>query len=303
MNKRQLLKTFWNGLNTIEDKISLLDEGHPEISVLRNLQFTQVPSHNQCLDLLYPTEEKESYPVILLVHGGGFVSGNQSRYYLDYAARLAKHGFVVANVSYRLAGEAAYPAPVEDLFSALRFLIENKSRYHLNMTEVFVVGESAGATLSSIFACILTNPALKTLYPFAFDFKLRGMGLSCGIYDYETFLRDLKWVPYRKATLTEIFMRKDFKRHPLYRSASPLHQITSDFPPTYLMNSALDFLVPQTKLFQRKLLEKKIPLSYDFYPLRMMLPHSFHTKFFYPQSKLAMSKMILFFEDLMKTDK
>jgi acetyl esterase/lipase len=303
MNKHRLLKTFWNGLNSIEDRIALLDSGHPEISILRNLTYTKYSKDNQTLDLLYPLDEKESYPVILLVHGGGFVSGNHTRFYLDYAARLANRGYVVANVSYRLAGDAAYPASIEDLFGALKFLLENKMRYHLDMTKVFVVGESAGATLSSLFACILTNPSLKKNYPFAFDFKLMGMGLSCGIYDYASFLSDLKWVPYRKATMAEIFMRQDFKNHPLYKSASPLQQMTSDFPSTYLMTSAWDFLSPQTHRLRKKFIQAKIPFVYDYYPLRMMLPHSFHTKFFYPQSKVAMSKMILFFDDLMKSDK
>jgi len=303
MNKRRLLKTFWNGLNSIEDRIALLDSGSPEISILRNLTYTKYTKDNQSLDLLYPLEESESYPVILLVHGGGFVSGNHTRFYLDYAARLATHGFVVANVSYRLAGDVAYPAPIEDLFGALRYLIENESRYHLDMTQCFVVGESAGATLSSLLGAILNNPKLKALYPFAFEFKLKGMGLSCGIYDYASFLSDLKWVPYRKATIAQIFMRQDFKNHPLYRSASPLQLMTSEFPPTYLMTSAWDFLSPQTLRLRKKFIQEKIPFVYDYYPLRMMLPHSFHTKFFYPQSKVAMTKMILVFKDLMKTDK
>ena len=94
-------------------------------------------------------------------------------------------------------------------------------------------------------------------------------------------------------------MRKDFKNAPLYVHATALHHVTPDFPPSYLMTSALDFLMPQTQHLRKKFIQEKVLYVYDFYPLRQMLPHSFHTKFFYPQSKIAMDRMILFFESLM----
>ncbi|KAF0227184.1 MAG: Esterase/lipase [Erysipelotrichaceae bacterium] len=285
----------------MEDKLSLLDTYQSDVSVIRNLTYTNYSKDNQSLDLLYPPDEKEMYPVILLVHGGGFVSGNHTRFYIDYASRLAKRGFLVANISYRLSGDFAFPASLEDLFMALKFLIDQAATYHCDLNNVFLVGESAGATLSSLMAAIFTNPELKKKYPFAFDFKLRGCGLSCGIYDVETTLKELYWVPMKKATMAEVFMRQDFKNAPLYVQASALHFVTSDFPPTYLMTSALDFLMPQTQHMRRKFIEKKVLYVYDFYPLKAMLPHSFHTKFFYPQSKTAMDRMVIFFESLMKS--
>ena len=57
MNKRRLLKTFWNGLNSIEDRIALLDSGSPEISILRNLTYTKYNKDNQSLDLLVERAE------------------------------------------------------------------------------------------------------------------------------------------------------------------------------------------------------------------------------------------------------
>ncbi len=299
MKRSRILHGFWDSLNDIEDRISLLDVYESDVSVIRNLVYAQTAKDTQTLDLLYPFEKKNNYPLIILVHGGGFVSGNHTRYYLDYATRLAKRGFVVANVSYRLAGDAPFPASIEDLFQALRFLIDQAKTYHLDLENVFVVGESAGATLTSLMGAILTNPSLKTQYPFAFDFKLKGLGLSCGIYDSESFLKELYWVPMKKATMAEVFMRQDFRNAPLYDKASALTYVTSDFPPSYLMTSALDFLMPQTQHLRRKFKQERVLYVYDFYPLRQMLPHSFHTKFFYPQSKIAMDRMILFFESLM----
>lgn len=299
MKQSRILRGFWDSLNTIEDRISLLDTYQNDVHVIRNLVYTNYPKDNQALDLLYPQEAKTSYPLILLVHGGGFVSGNHTQYYIDYASRLAKRGFIVANVGYRLSGDFAFPSSIEDLFQALRFLIDQSKTYHIDLNQVFMVGESAGATLTSLFGAILTNPVLKANYPFAFDFKLKGLGLSCGIYDSESFLSELYWVPMKKATMAEIFMRKDFKNAPLYVHATALHHVTSNFPPSYLMTSALDFLMPQTQHLRKKFIHQKVLYVYDFYPLRQMLPHSFHTKFFYPQSKIAMDRMILFFESLM----
>lgn len=299
MKQGRLLRGFWNSLNNIEDKIALLDEVQTDISVIRHLTYTHYPNDNQTLDLLYPPQSKELYPLIILVHGGGFVSGNHTHLYIDYASRLARRGFIVANVNYRLSGDFAFPASLEDIFEALRFLIDQAKTYHLDLSKVFMVGESAGATLTSLFGAILTNPDLKAKYPFAFDFKLRGLGLSCGIYDVETTLSELYWVPMKKATMAEIFMLQDFKNAPLYPQASALNYVTAHFPPSYLMTSALDFLMPQTQHLRKKFIQEKVSYVYDFYPLKQMLPHSFHTKFFYPQSKIAMDRMVLFFESLM----
>lgn len=299
MKKARILRGFWNSLNTIEDKLALLDDYQSDVSVIRNLVYTNYPKDNQTLDLLYPIEKKQAYPLIILIHGGGFVSGNHTLYYIDYASRLAKRGFVVANVNYRLSGDFAFPASLEDLFQAARFLIDHTKTYHLDLDNVFIVGESAGATLTSLMGAILSHPDLKRQYPFAFDFKVKGLGLSCGIYDVETSLKELYWVPLRKTTVAEIFMRQDFRNAPLYAQASSLRYVTNDFPPTYLMTSALDFLMPQTQHMRKKFIKEKVLYVYDFYPLKMMLPHSFHTKFFYPQSKTAMDRMILFFESLM----
>jgi acetyl esterase/lipase len=299
MKQSRILRGFWDSLNTIEDRISLLDTYQSDVHVIRNLVYTNYPKDNQALDLLYPPETKVLYPLIILVHGGGFVSGNHTQYYIDYASRLAKRGFTVANISYRLSGNFAFPASIEDLFQALRFLIDNAKTYHIDLDNVFIVGESAGATLTSLMGTILSNPDLKAKYPFAFDFKIKGLGLSCGIYDSESFLSELYWVPMKKATMAEIFMRQDFRNAPLYRQASALNYVTQDFPPSYLMTSALDFLMPQTQHLRKKFIQEKVLVVYDFYPLRQMLPHSFHTKLFYPQSKIAMDRMILFFESLM----
>ena len=299
MNRSRILRGFWDSLNQIEDKLSLLDVYQSDVQVIRNLVYTNYPKDNQTLDLLYPPESRPRYPLIILVHGGGFVSGNRTQYYIDYASRLAKRGFIIANVNYRLSGDFAFPASVEDLFQALRFLIDQAKTYHIDLNHVFMVGESAGATLTCLVGAILTNPSLKSQYPFAFNFKLKGLGLSCGIYDVETSLAELYWVPMKKATMAEIFMRQDFRNAPLYAQASALRYVTADFPPSYLMTSALDFLMPQTQHLRQKFKEEKVLYVYDFYQLRQMLPHSFHTKFFYPQSKIAMDRMILFFESLM----
>lgn len=303
MKRNRLLKGFWNSLNEFDDKIALLDPYHSTVSVIRNLMYTQDKQTCQSLDLVYPLTQLPVYPLILLIHGGGFVSGNHTHFYLDYASRLAQRGFVIANINYRLAGDFAFPASIEDVFTALRFLIDAAATYHLDLTNVFMVGESAGAMLASLCGAILTEPKLKAEYPFAFDFKLQGLGLSCGMYDVESSLKELTWVPLKKTTMAQIFMRRDFRKAPLYPQASALHFVNQHFPPTYLMTTALDFLMPQTQHLRKKFIQEKVLYVYDFYPLKMMLPHSFHTKFFYPQSKTAMDRMILFFELRMKSAK
>lgn len=79
----------------------------------------------QVLDVYRPKDTKGNLPVIVSVHGGGWVYGDKELYQY-YCMSLAQRGFAVVNFTYRLAPEYQFPAPVEDTNSVLAWILDNK---------------------------------------------------------------------------------------------------------------------------------------------------------------------------------
>ena len=99
------------------------------------------------LDVVRPRTAGKPLPAIVLIHGGGFRAGARESY-LPLAIRLAQHGYVAATVSYRLSPRYQFPAPVEDVKTAVRWLRANNPRFGLDPGRICAVGSSAGAHLA-----------------------------------------------------------------------------------------------------------------------------------------------------------
>ena len=102
----------------------------------------------QALDLYIP-EGPGPFGVVVLVHGGGFFTGDKSGVATS-AEFLVTEGFAAASVNYRLSGEATFPAAVHDVKAAVRFLRAHADQYRLDPDRVGSWGESAGANLASM---------------------------------------------------------------------------------------------------------------------------------------------------------
>lgn len=112
----------------------------------RDVEYSRV-GERVAMDVLRPrATSTEKHPAIVLVHGGGFRAGRRESY-LPVAARLAQRGYVAAAVSYRLAPRHQFPAPVEDVKAAVRFLRANAERYGLDSQRIGAMGGSAGGHL------------------------------------------------------------------------------------------------------------------------------------------------------------
>ena len=99
------------------------------------------------MDIVRPkAASSEGRPAMLLVHGGGFRRGNRQSY-LPMAIRLAERGYVAATASYRLAPRHQFPAAVEDVKAAVRFLRANANKYGIDTDRIGAMGGSAGGHL------------------------------------------------------------------------------------------------------------------------------------------------------------
>lgn len=130
---------------------------NPAVS-LTDVVYRVLPGYRPLhLDLYRPVAHDTLRPLIVFVHGGAWAHGNP-RVGAGYAnfpevlGYLAQRGYVVASIEYRFVREAAFPAPLEDLQAALRFLRQNASRFGIDGTRVGLWGMSAGAQLAALAA-------------------------------------------------------------------------------------------------------------------------------------------------------
>jgi acetyl esterase/lipase len=112
----------------------------------RDVAYSNVGG-KQTMDIIRPKDPSaKPRPAVLLVHGGGFRAGTKDGY-IPLAIKLAERGYVAATVTYRLSPAAQFPAPVEDVKAAVRFLRANAAKYNLDTEHIGALGGSAGGHL------------------------------------------------------------------------------------------------------------------------------------------------------------
>lgn len=117
----------------------------------------------QKLDLYLPSEGQGPYPVILYLHGGGFISGDKTDWGLTPVLQALHRGYAISSANYRLCTENLFPAQVFDVKAAVRFLRANAATYKLDAEKIIVWGESAGGYLALMAAFTTDVPDLEDL--------------------------------------------------------------------------------------------------------------------------------------------
>ena len=115
----------------------------------------------QRLDLYLPATGEPPYPVLVGIHGGGFVSGDKRDGQITPVLRGLDRGYAVANLDYRLAPEAPFPAAVADVKTAVRWLRAHAVVYGLDGSRIAVWGDSAGGNLAAIAGTSGDSAALR----------------------------------------------------------------------------------------------------------------------------------------------
>ena len=208
-------------------------------------------------DIFLPPLEEKSRPAVLFIHGGGWIEGDRSQL-RGYGILLARLGFVCMCNSYRLSNESIWPAQVQDVNCAIRYLRTNATDLGLDPDRIGVSGNSAGGHLSLMAAA--TN----------YDQIFEGEGGSnevsseikavCAIYP-PTTIRQLEMLnPLENAFL--MLMGKEAKKED-YDKASPLNYVTEDYPPCMLIHGSTDSVVrlKDSTKFYEKLIEFNRPAS------------------------------------------
>jgi acetyl esterase/lipase len=171
------------------DRVTRFEGG---VSGLADVTFSVLPGYRPLTLDLYLPPGKATHPLVVYVHGGGWVGGNtrHSGALSDFPralARLASEGFTVASVEYRLSSEAPFPAQLQDLRAALRYLRANAAKYHIQSDKVAIWGGSAGGQLSALAALSCGDRSLDPVMkdsPAVGSECVQGAVIWYGIFDF-----------------------------------------------------------------------------------------------------------------------
>lgn len=146
-----------------EQQKSTAESKPGDIKVVRDIAYREGDSKAWRLDLAMPTAETDKLrPALVIVHGGGWRAGEKEvDVYQKMMTDYAKKGYVTINVEYRLTGEAPFPACIEDVKCAVRWLRAHAEEYKVDPDRVGAYGHSAGAHLALMLAMVPKSAGLE----------------------------------------------------------------------------------------------------------------------------------------------
>lgn len=238
----------------------------------------------QVLDVYKPKALKlEKLPVIVSVHGGGWIYGSKETYQF-YCMSLAQEGFAVVNFSYRLAPENKFPASLEDTCSVFKWVLKNCDKYGFDTENIFAVGDSAGGHILTLFTDLCVNNKYRKNYNFAppCNFVPKAIALNCGAYQPNMSAGENK--------ASTIYLMKELLKNKGIRQEFALinsvKHMVKGFPPTFLMTCEDDFLKNQFVPMIEKLMQINTPYVARYYVSKERnLQHVFHCDIKLPEAQ------------------
>jgi len=213
----------------------------PPESVKAELDLTYGTTAEQELKLdVYRPKSEAVLPACVLVHGGGWTGGDKERF-RPLAIALAERGYVVANVEYRLAGVAKYPAGVQDCLLAVRWLRANAERFGADPDRIGAWGGSAGGHIVGMMAGSLPPDRFLTAELKDVSSAVQASCIMAGPTDLtnETFVTNLRKAGEKSNSYQ--WLGKLYDEAPdLYREASPLAHFTKETGPVLFLTGDLD---------------------------------------------------------------
>lgn len=245
---------FWEKVTKPEDDKRIARLSLPDgIKEINNIPYTDSGSEYHLLDAYYPENANEPLPVIIEIHGGGWMYGTKDLNKL-HAQYLAKRGFVVFNLSYRLVPEVFVPSQLQDISHAICKVRELMPDLPCDTSKIILTGDSAGGQLAAFTAALSRSEVLRN----HFDTADHGLDFSCLVLTSPVaYMNDeLPMGLYCRMMWGENGRKKSSRK---YMNIDELINEAGGFPPTILITSSGDTLaLKQTRRLFRTLLERSV---------------------------------------------
>lgn len=223
--------------------VPLPNTRHAKVEVIRNIGYVQHGARSLRLDVYRHPDHPTRCPMLLQVHGGGWVLGSKNEQGLPLMHRLAARGWVCVSVDYRLSPRATFPDHLIDVKHALRWMREHGAEYGGDTDFIVVTGGSAGGHLAALTALTANEPAYQPGFE-TVDTSVAACVAFYGVYDFLD--RNQNWAhPGMRKLAERHIMKVSLKNEPeRFHAASPMSRVHGDAPPMLIVHGTHDTLVP-----------------------------------------------------------
>jgi acetyl esterase len=226
------------------------------------------------------------WPIVFYVHGGGFRILSKDTHWI-MGLGFARRGFLVFNVSYRLAPKHRYPSAVEDVCRAFSWVVANAAKWGGDTSRVVLAGESAGANLVTSLAVALAYEREEAWAREAFATGVvpRAVVPACGVFQVTDMDRLKRRKPRMSSFIADRLVEVEKAYLPHDRAgvsldfADPVHVFeraerpARPIPPFFLPVGTRDPLLPDTRRLANALRAMNVEAEDRYYPGEL---HAFH---------------------------
>lgn len=222
-----------------------------DVEVTKDITYAVYDDTFLKLDVYQPKGVEGKVPVVLAIHGGSWVSGDKSKM-ADFGDLLASQGYAVVAPSYRLAPKFIYPAQIEDVRAAARWIGANAERFDLDAGRIVSLGISAGGQLAALLAVQEKKNAPK----------ITAVVDLYGPMDFTAKPDNTN--PEAEKTVSTYLGATPDKSPKLYAEASPVTHVSPGDPPFLIIHGTADKVVPisQSEEMVDALKENGVPVVF-----------------------------------------
>lgn len=216
----------------------------PQGTVLHgNVRYHNDTVQKHLLDIYLPANKKGKLPLVIWVHGGGWLSNDKyadMSYMKKTVAEIVSSGFALASIDYRFSTQGVFPAQMQDCNAAISFLYSNADKYGIDKSKFALIGFSAGGHLASLVGLSKNN----NVPGFFFPGSAPGFGIKAVVDFYGP--ADLILFPGASDAQSPeglLIGATPLSRPDLAKTASPVTYVDKGDPPFLIIHGEKDDMV------------------------------------------------------------
>jgi len=231
-------------------------------TAFHDMEYARVGDKSLRLDLLIPNGQGP-HPLIVWIHGGGWMKGDKKMRPDHPALRQVDRGYAVASVNYRFSQEAIFPAQIHDCKAAIRWLRSNAEKYRLDPDRIAAWGPSAGGHLAALLGTTAGNRELE-------DISMGNAGISSRVQAVVDWFGPTDFLKMGGAHNEPLSPESLLLGCPIescperVAKANPINYVTRFTPPFLIQHGTADRKVPvnQSELLSKALIDAGVQVTY-----------------------------------------